>query len=225
VAVAAPDLAKLREAFARTATPEPTQRAAPHGVSAVLLALYDTAGEPELLYTRRTETMRSHPGEISFPGGRVEAQDASPLHAALREADEEVGIPPADVATWGHLTDFLTHRDVLVCAYVGEIAGPEQVDPATRRLVRPGRRPPTTPRSAAEVAQVFTVPLRELLSPETYEARTVEGLDRRVHYWRVGGRVVWGITGELTARFLARTCGWTPPSEPRVIHEISEFRP
>ncbi len=212
VAVGSParDVAFIREAFGASG-PEPAQRWAPQGVSAVLLALYETRGEPELLYTQRAASMRSHPGEISFPGGRVEPGDATPMHAALREAEEEVGLAPRDVRMLGHLTDYLTHRDVLVCAYVGEVAG----------------QPPSAPRSADEVAQVFTVPIAALLDPGAYEARAIRGMGRggRVHYWHVGGRIVWGITGELTARFLARVYGWSPPSAPRVITDLSQFRP
>jgi 8-oxo-dGTP pyrophosphatase MutT (NUDIX family) len=220
------DVAFIRQAFAQPRA-EPAQRSAPQGVSAVLLALYESAGEPELLYTQRAASLRSHPGEISFPGGRVEPDDASPMHAALREAEEEVGIPPGDVQVLGWLTDFLTHRDVLVCAYVGEIVGPEAVDPATQTLTRPGRRPPTAPRSEAEVAHVFTVPIADLLDPARYEGRAIEGMGRRgrVHYWRVGGRVMWGITGELTARFLERVYGWAPPAPARVITDLADFRP
>lgn len=206
----AKDVARIREAFAQP-RPEPAERWAPEGVSAVLLALYEVGGEAALLYTQRAASMRSHPGEISFPGGRVEPQDATPMHAALREAEEEVGVAPADVRMLGHLTDYLTHRDVLVCAYVAEAVG----------------SPPTEPRSPAEVAHVFTVPLSAFLDPAAYESRAIPGMGRRgrVHYWHVGGRIVWGITGELTARFLARVYGWEPPTPPRVITDLSQFRP
>lgn len=205
------DVAFIRGAFALQ-RPEPRVRSAPAGVSAVLLALFDLDEGPSLLYTQRTDTLRSHPGEISFPGGRMDPTDASPREAALREAHEEVGLEPSDVELLGHLTDFLTHRDVLVCAYVGHVAR---------------RAPPREPRSVAEVADVFTVPVAKLLDPASYEARAVEGMGPRgrVHYWHVGGRTVWGITGEITARFLERVYGWAPPSAPRVITDLAQFRP
>lgn len=210
---AAGGLARVRRAFAgRRHHPEPDRSAAPVGLSAVLLAVYDVPGQgPSLLYTQRAETMRRHPGEVSFPGGRVDPEDADPLWAALREAHEEVGIAPADVEVLGHLTDYLTYQQVLVCAYVGAPRGP----------------PPAEPVSREEVARVFTVPIARLLAPDHYEARRLPrmGHDRVVHYWHVEPRTVWGVTGELTARFLHHVYGWEPPHDARIIQDVSEFRP
>lgn len=206
----APDVEVIRRAFFST-LPEPDRGGAPPGVSAVLLPVFATREGPALLYTRRTESLRSHPGEISFPGGRVDPSDPTPLAAALRETEEEVGIAPRDVEVLGHLTDYLTYRNVLVCAYVGVV----------------GRVPPTEPRSRDEVDEVFTVPVTTLLDASTYEARRIDGMapDARVHYWRVGGRVIWGITGELTARFLQHVHGWAPPPDVRTVTSPEEFRP
>jgi 8-oxo-dGTP pyrophosphatase MutT (NUDIX family) len=181
------------------------------GSSAVLVAVYRAAdGAPMLLYTRRASTMRRHAGELSFPGGRIDPSDAHPLAAALREAEEEVGLSPRDVRVLGHLTDMTTHYGVLVSAYVGLVEG----------------APPEEPRSKDEVEEVLPVPVEWLLDDWRYEARAhVEMPDRAVHYWRLPGATMWGITGELTARFLRRAWGWEPPSRPRLIDDISEFRP
>src|SRR5438067_379677 len=89
---------------------EPPRAAAPPGLSAVLIVLYETTDGPALLYTRRAETLRSHPGEISFPGGRVDATDTGPREAALREAREEVGVTAADLERVAHFVDYLTFR-------------------------------------------------------------------------------------------------------------------
>lgn len=204
------DLARLRAAFAHGQV-EPRREHAPPGVSAVLVTLFDGAAGPELLYTRRSDALRRHPGEVSFPGGRIDPDDASPLAAALREAEEEVGLGAGRVECWGHLTDFVTHHGTLICAYVARGHG----------------APPQAPASPEEVADVFTLPLRTLLDPTVYEGRRVDGMPtgRAVHYWHVKPHVVWGITGELTARFLARACAWSPPRPPRTIEDLSEFRP
>lgn len=204
--------APIRRAFDAQAMPEPEGRSAPRGVSAVLLALAPSALGPALLYTRRTETLRSHPGEVSFPGGRVEAGE-TPLAAALRETEEEIGLAAHDVDILGHLTDFLTFRDVLVCAYVG--------------VLREGARVPTEPRSREEVDAVFTVPVTTLLDPSVYEARAIRDMPigRRVHYWHVRPQTIWGITGELTAQYLARAHSWVPPAQVRWVSEPSEFLP
>jgi 8-oxo-dGTP pyrophosphatase MutT (NUDIX family) len=200
---------------------------APPGLAAVLLALYDTPRGPALLYTRRTDTLRSHAGQISFPGGRVEKGEA-PRDAALREAQEEVGL--RDVRGVRHLTDYATFRGTTVIAYVGLASGP----------------PPREPVSRDEVAEVFLVAVRDLLDPATYEARAMAGppppglRERVVHYWRVEAvaehgaeaapdassrRVVWGITGELTARFLAGAFRWSPPPRVRTVARPEEFDP
>ena len=226
----APTLDRLLAAFE---APDPPREGRPPGLAAVLLALYDSPQGPALLYIRRAEGMRSHPGEISFPGGRVDPTDAGPLDAALREAHEEVGLHPSRVEAVAHVVDHLTYRGSVVCAYVGRVRDD----------------PPTAPASPEEVADVFLVPVEDLLDPARYEARRIEGMprDRRVHYWHVKSiseslmrgraegaagdpkhvrtRTIWGITGQLTAHFLERACGWTPPAEARTVASVEEFVP
>ena len=136
------------------------------------------------------------------------------MDAALREAEEEVGLSPRDVDVLGHLTDFMTYREQLVCAYVG--------------VLRAGASVPTAPRSLEEVDEVFHVPVARLLDASRYEARTMDGLPgpgRRVHYWHVANHVVWGITGELTARYLARAHAWSPPARARRVASPDELLP
>lgn len=204
-----PELADVARAFgAPGAEPHrPTSE-----MSAVLLAAFEDADAGLcLLYTLRAAAMRRHAGEVSFPGGRVDASDRDPLAAALREAEEEVGLLPQDVRVLGHLTDFTTHYGHLVCAYVGEVVG----------------EPPREARSKDEVARVLRVPVASLLDAARYESRRHVEMpaDRRVHYWHLPEFTMWGITGELTARFLARVWGWAPPGEARVIDDVSGFRP
>lgn len=202
-------LARVRAAFT---APEPAGVGEPPGVSAVLLPLYETPAGLGLLYTKRSERLAKHPGQVSFPGGRMDPGDATPLAAALREADEEVGIAPAHVEVMGHVTDMVTYYGALVRAYAG--------------LVR--EAPPTAPRSHEEVEMLFLKPLTELLSPSHYEGRAFrdeEGTRRTVHYFRGAHPTIWGITGEITARFLARAYSWEPVGTPRLISEMHEFVP
>lgn len=202
-------VARILDAFD---APEPEREGElPDDLAAVLLALYETPQGPSLLYTRRTDTMRSHAGQISFPGGRVERGEA-PRDAALREAEEEVGL--RDVGDVRHFTDYLTFRGTTIIAFVGHASG----------------APPRAPASQDEVAEVFLVPVDALLDPEAYEARAIDGMtqvapERRVHYWRVGKRIIWGITGELTARFLTRAFGWHQPSDIRMVERLEDFDP
>lgn len=223
------DVEDVLRAFAPPRPSEPPRHGVDADLSAVLLAVYEQEdGAPALLYTKRAETLRRHAGELSFPGGRVDPGDRDPLAAALREAEEEVGLLPSDVQVLGHLTDFTTHYGHLVCAYVGAVLGPvEAHEPATGRPRRSRRVPPREPRSKEEVAEVLSVPVEWLLDPARYEARRHVEMeeDRRVHYWHLPGVVLWGITGELTARFLRRVWGWEPPSPVRVIDDVSGFRP
>lgn len=226
---------RLRAAFA---APDPPREGQPPGMSAVLVPLVRVGGGHVVLFTRRSTSLSQHPGEISFPGGRVERSDRTPLAAALREFHEEVGVPPEAVRPFGHVTDYLTYRGVLVSAYAGVVSDSE------RSSVLSG-----------EVDEVLLVPLGDLLIPgpsvpppasplgrrygcHRYEGRELPGSprgDRVVHYFHLvpvdgegpppGGRtVVWGITGELVARFLGRL-GWKPPEPPRAIRTPREFLP
>jgi 8-oxo-dGTP pyrophosphatase MutT (NUDIX family) len=192
--------------------PEPARPGAqPAGLSAVLLALYDLPGGPALLYEKRSSSMRSHPGEVSFPGGAVEPGDEGARAAALREAREEVGIDAARVRDVRHLVDYVTFRGTTVVAFVA------RVDDA----------PPRAPASLDEVESVFAVPLDTLLDPALYEARRMEGSLRRgrIHYWHLPEATMWGITGELTAIFLEKACGWVPPPEVRIVSDLSDIVP
>jgi len=221
------DFATLRQAFPRI---EPARALEP-GVSGVLVPLVPKAEGLHILFTRRTTTMRRHAGEVSFPGGGMDPGDAGPLAAALRETEEEVGIPRSKVDVLGHLADYHTYYGRQVCAYVG-IVQPQDI--------------PATARSAHEVAELLVVPLARLLDPEVYEGRTFASLDeqdrsaedarladargheRVVHYFHVTPRgtvPIWGITAELLTRFLRQAEGWVPPHPPRIITDPGGFRP
>lgn len=199
----------------RSALPDDLARdSLPEGASAVLVPLLDADDGVRVLFTLRQKSLARHADQWSFPGGRIEAQDKGPADAALRETEEEVGIAPRHVEVLGHLTDYTTYYGRLVCAYVGQV---KEGAPA--------------PRIAApdEVADLRLLPLRDFLGPERYEGRTlpegqVRGEDRVVHYWHFGGVPIWGITAELLARLLRKAYGWEPPTPPRVLRSVEEFR-
>lgn len=214
---------------------EPDRGALPPGASAVLVPVLETAEGPLLLFTRRSEGLPRHPGEVSFPGGRVDPRDAGPREAALREMEEEVGTPPDEVEVLGHLTEYETYRGTLISVYVGTLE--------TGAV-------PRHPASEEEVDEVLYVPLEGLLEPGTnevsprrgpvhdgpfiydvrsYEGRALAGDDRArnvVHYWDlVADHTVWGITGEVIARLLGETLGWQAPSKAAVVEDVDGFMP
>jgi len=198
-------------------------------VSGVLVPIVATPEGPLVLLTRRAEDLPSHPGQISYPGGRRESGE-TPQDAALREAREETGLDPADVTVLGHVTDLATHNDDLVCAYVGLVEPP--VDLAD----------PITPE---EVSQRLLVSLEGLLAgksraPEvgstlgdpypvrSYEARRVGTPDgpETVHYWHLDeDTALWGISGAVTARLIGRVFDWSPPVDPLDIDDAGELDP
>jgi len=157
--------------------------------AAVLLALFEDQGEARLVLTKRPETMPSHRGEIAFPGGKREAADASLEAAALREAHEEVGLEPGAV-------DVVAELDSL-----GTVASQFTITPFVGLLDEPPRLVP----DPVEVVSAFTVPLSELLDPETYreERWRLFGDWRSMAFYDLPGETVWGATARILTGFLA----------------------
>ena len=135
-----------------------------------------------MLLTQRSADLPDHPGQISFPGGRVEKSDASIVAAARREATEEVGLPSSRVSVLGRLPDYETVTGYRVTPVVGWVEPPFSLtlDPV-------------------EVADAFEVPLAFLLDPanQLRHYRIVE--DRRRDYWAIpfGDRYIWGATASM----------------------------
>lgn len=150
--------------------------------AAVLVGIVVRGDMPRVLLTLRTDGLRHHAGQVSFPGGRMEPGDDGPLGAATREAWEEIGLAPASVEALGYLDPMLTITGFRVTPVVG------WVDPAFLPHPDPN-----------EVAEVFEVPLVELVSPGNMRAIDlhVGGRPRRVFEY-VGpgadGRRIWGAT-------------------------------
>ncbi len=157
--------------------------------AAVLVPLLWYEDQWHLLFTRRTETVQSHKGQVSFPGGAVDPGDRSPEETALREAYEEIGLLAQDVKVLGRLPDLVTISSYLVTPVVARI-----------------RWPYAFTLSPAEVSRVFTVPLAWLADPAHWEERmriNRLGQEEQVIYYQTyDGEVLWGITGRITVRFL-----------------------
>lgn len=150
--------------------------------AAVLVALVASPQGPEIILTQRTAGLRHHPAQISFPGGRVEPEDAGPSSAALREAWEEVGLPPDQVEIIGLLPRYRTVSDYCVHPFVGWVEPPVSLVPDAR-----------------EVADVFLVPLAFVLDPanHTRESMVHDGEERSFWVLPFEGRRIWGATAGM----------------------------
>ncbi len=135
-----------------------------------------------VLFTRRTETLSSHAGQVSFPGGRIDPGDASPGDAALREAHEEIGLPASHVDLIGALPSYQTGSGYRIQPIVGLVA------PDFSRVPQP-----------AEVAEIFELSLADVLNPANHqiETRTWKDMDIRFYVIPVGGQRVWGATAAI----------------------------
>lgn len=155
-----------------------------------VLLLFDPASEGlPLLFTLRSADLRFHAGQIAFPGGTSEEGDADIVATALREADEEVGVAPANVDVIGVLPPLVTAMsDRWLTPVVGLQCNPFDVvsDPS-------------------EVAEWFHVDLATLLTaPHEVRELVRSGLSRDVHYYHAGSRVIWGVTAAILHELLTR---------------------
>jgi 8-oxo-dGTP pyrophosphatase MutT (NUDIX family) len=155
----------------------------------VLVPVFETAGAPHDLMTRRRADLRLHPGQISFPGGRLEPGDADARAAALREAEEETGLGRADVETIGRLSEALVVTSGFrLTPWVGVVPYPY---PWVAQ--------------AAEVAELVVVPVEALDRPGAHRVETREayGMLHEVHAYTVGEDRIWGATARVLTELLA----------------------
>ena len=155
--------------------------------AAVLVAITDRA-EPGVHFTLRRENMRSHAGQVAFPGGRIDpGEDA--VAAALREAEEEIGLPPAMVKLWGPADPYRTITNFLVTPVVG--------------LVPPGLS--LFPHEH-EVADLFEAPLSFVLDPANQRRMSAEFRGATRHYYQIdwNGRRIWGATAAMLVNLTRR---------------------
>jgi 8-oxo-dGTP pyrophosphatase MutT (NUDIX family) len=198
------DAVWLRQHFAAAGVPRETLygdqgtdagRAAARRPASVLVPIVQRPLELMVLLTRRTAHLKSHSGQIAFPGGRAEPHDASPEATALREAEEEVGLAPRYVEVLGRLSDYHTRTDFRVTPVVGLVAPEFEL-----RL------------DAHEVEEAFEVPLSFLLDPAHHERHWREFQGRRVTYYAIPYHdyYIWGATAGMLVnlyRFLAQPRG------------------
>ena len=157
--------------------------------AAVLVGLVDRGAGEQVLLTRRHAGLRHHGGQISFPGGRIEASDADPVAAALREATEEIGLQPAQASVLGYLDPLSTITGFHVYPVVAQIA-PDFV----------------AQRDPSEVEEVFEVPLSFLLEPANARRVDLEfrGARRSVLEFQFNHWRVWGATASMLVNLRER---------------------
>lgn len=156
--------------------------------AAVLIPLWPTAdGGVEIAFTKRTEFLPTHRGQVSFPGGRRHPRDESLVRTALREADEELGIPASSITVMGRLDDAWSFQGHHVVPYVGWLES------------RPHIRP-----DPGEVAEVIITDLITLGHPETARRHRLErdGRTHHSHAFEWEGGYVWGLTADILLELL-----------------------
>jgi 8-oxo-dGTP pyrophosphatase MutT (NUDIX family) len=156
----------------------------------VLIPVVDRP-EPAVLLTLRTE-LPSHPGQIAFPGGKIDPHDESPLGAALREAEEEIGLPPALVEPLGYLDLYLTFSGFRILPTVARVAPGYALD-----------------LNKSEVSEAFEVPLAFLMGPENHHrhSRDWKGITRHYYAMPYEDRYIWGVTAGILRNLYERIYG------------------
>ncbi len=163
-----------------------TRKLRPAGV---LIALRTDTPEPTVVLTKRSSQLKHHPGQIAFPGGKVDATDQNATAAALREAREEIGLPPEQVRVLGQLPPHETVTGFQVSPVLGLIDGPFSPVP-----------------EPDEVAEIFSVPLSHLLRERNYliEHRRWRGQRRYYYVVPYGPYYIWGATARMMRALAAR---------------------
>jgi 8-oxo-dGTP pyrophosphatase MutT (NUDIX family) len=156
--------------------------------AAVLIPVVDRS-TPTVILTQRTADLASHAGQIAFPGGKIDAGDETPAGAALREAEEEIGLAPALVEPLGYLDLYLTFSGFRILPTVA------RVEPDFALTL-----------NRFEVAEIFEVPLNYLMTPENHrrKSRDWNGITR--HYYEIPyrNRYIWGVTAGILRNLYER---------------------
>ncbi|HUJ85824.1 MAG TPA: CoA pyrophosphatase [Burkholderiales bacterium] len=159
--------------------------------AAVLMPIVVREQELTMLFTRRTANLRSHSGQISFPGGRAEPADPTPESTALRETQEEIGLPPDRVRLLGRLDDYSTRTGYRIAPVVGAVQAPFELRP-----------------DPDEVDEVFEVPLSFLLDPRNHQqhSRVFQGETRWFYAVPYRDYYIWGATAGMLVNLYRHLC-------------------
>ena len=154
--------------------------------AAVLVPVISRGGDLSVLFTRRTDHLYDHAGQISFPGGRAEPHEASPAQTALRETEEEIGLVADRVEVLGSLSQYVTVTGYRVTPVVGLTRTPLELKP-----------------DEFEVAEIFEVPLAVVLDPSNHQRNSVVHLGQQRHYYALpyGRFYIWGATAGMLMNF------------------------
>jgi len=168
--------------------------------AAVLVPLLVRDGAPHVLFTKRPTTLRHHAGQYSFPGGSRDPGDATPLHTALRETREELGIDVSGVRVLGALDEVPTLTAFRIQPFVGVIPHGLEYQP-----------------NPDEVEFILEVPLEALLDPaiRRTERRHVRGVEYDVDFYTYGTHVIWGATGRILRDVLRMASQLSAPLAPK----------
>lgn len=156
--------------------------------SAVLVPIYDKQDEYHILFTQRTETVRNHKGQISFPGGVYQEQDKTLLDTALRECAEEIGLEAKSVELLGELDDVITATsNYIITPFVALIPWPHTLRPDPR-----------------EVEEIIRVPLSALLDRDCVHEETeiTDGEESTTYTYHYQRKLIWGATANILKQFL-----------------------
>jgi 8-oxo-dGTP pyrophosphatase MutT (NUDIX family) len=159
----------------------------PFSHAAVLVPLFQKDRDCHLLFTKRSEEVKYHKGEISFPGGVVDEGDSELIHTALREAREEIGLKESDVQIIGVLDDIVTITEFIITPIVGLFPYPYPFKI-----------------SEVEIAELIEVPLSFLLKGDSFSEREIfrGGRKEIVYAYQYGKHIIWGATGRILKQFL-----------------------
>ncbi|MDO9071089.1 MAG: CoA pyrophosphatase [Deltaproteobacteria bacterium] len=169
-------------------SPDPPAPAPDLVPAGVLVPLFVQAEALQVLFTQRTLTVKDHRGQIAFPGGVRDPEDAHLLATALRETEEEIGLAPAAVEVLGTLPPVATITGYHITPFVGLIPHPYDFHPSPR-----------------EVKRLLALPVDEFYPPERWRSGpyVFQGRTTRVCYWQNGQEVVWGATARILLNLLA----------------------